>query len=374
MDCLIVGGGVIGLSLAWELSKRGRQVHVIDRQEPAREASWAGAGMLPPAARQNVVHPFDHLRALSHELHPIWAAELREETGIDTGFRRTGAIYLARRPGEAASLVASAAFWRDEGITVEPLSTDALAEMEPALAPLAREGAVRAAYLLPEESQLRNPWHMRALLAACQKRGVKVTAHCAAQSFLVAGGRVEGVQTDHGVLQAEQYCICSGAWTRMLLEQLGVTNGIEPIRGQIVLFRSPTVSLRRIIIEGSRYLVPRDDGRVLAGSTEEEEGFDKSTTETAIADITRFATTLAPTLANAVIEKTWAGLRPGTYDGLPYLGRAPGWENVYVAAGHFRNGIQLSPGTAVEMARLLCGEPNTVDLSPFHVGRRRDFD
>ncbi len=373
VNCLIVGGGIIGLSLAWELAKRGRSVRVIDRREPGLEASWAGAGMLPPTTRQNAVHPFDQLRALSHELHPAWAAALTEETGLDTGFRQTGAVYMARRAGEAAALVASVDYWRDEGIVVEPLRPEALASLEPALALHAEAGAIRAAYLLPQEAQLRNPWHLQALLAACRQRGVDVTADCPAQSFLVEAGLVTGVQTPQGVIQAEQYCICSGAWTRLLLEQLGISNGIEPIRGQMVLFRCPRPPLKRIIIEGTRYLVPREDGRVLAGSTEEEVGFDTRTTEEAVADLTGFATTLAPVLADAEVEKTWAGLRPGTYDGLPYLGRAPGLENTFVAAGHFRSGLQLSPGTAVVMAQFLCDEETDVDLSPFHVGRRRDF-
>jgi glycine oxidase len=374
LDCLIVGGGVIGLSLAWELAKRGRRVRVIDRGQPGREASWAGAGILPPASHKGAVHPIDQLRALSHELQPRWSAMLREETGIDDGYRRCGGIYLARRAGEAASLAAMAEFWREEGIAVETLSHEALLELEPALAPLRNESRIRAAFLLPDEAQLRNPWRLQALLAACRSRGVVVSAGVEADSFELAGARIRAVRTGGETIEANQICLCSGAWTRRLLEQLKISSGIEPIRGQMVLFRTPQPLLTRIINEGSRYLVPRDDGRLLAGSTEEEAGFDKSTTEEGIASLVRFATGVVPALAESEMEQTWAGLRPGTFDGLPYLGRAPGLENVYVAAGHFRSGLHLSPATAVEVARLLTGEPNEIDLTPFHIGRRRDFD
>ncbi len=374
LDCLIVGGGVIGLSLAWDLAKRGRQVRVLERGVPGREASWAGAGILPPAARLKAVHPLDQLRALSHELHPAWAAMLREETGIDNGYRRTGGVYLARRVGEAASLTAMADYWREEGIAVEELTPQRLAELEPALGLHGGERPFRVAYLLPEEAQLRNPRHLQALVAACRQHGVTVSGGCEAEGFEIAANRMRGVRAAGELIQADQICLCSGAWTRMLLEQIGIPNGIEPIRGQMVLFRSARVLLNRIVNEGPRYLVPRDDGRLLAGATEEEAGFDSRTTEEGIAGLIRFARGLVPALTDAEVERTWAGLRPGTFDGMPYLGRAPGLENVFVAAGHFRSGLYLSPGTAVEMARLLCGEPTEVDLSPFHVGRRRDFD
>jgi glycine oxidase len=373
LDCVIVGGGVIGLSLAWELAQRGRRVRVLERGDPGQEASWAGAGILPPATRCGAVHPLDLLRAVSHELHPRWAAALREETGIDNGYRRTGGIYLARRPGEAAALAAAAAAWREEAIQVERLSPDSLAQLEPSLAAIARSPSFRAAYLLPDEAQLRNPRHLQALVAACLRRGVEISSGAEAVAFNVSAGRMTGVQSNSETLLARQFCICSGAWTRLLLEQLGIANGIEPVRGQMVLFRCRRPVLKHIVNEGSRYLVPREDGRVLAGATEEEVGFDKQTTPAGIAGLVRFATELAPALAEAEVERTWAGLRPGTFDGLPYLGRIPGLENAFVAAGHFRSGLHLSPATAVEMARLLCGERNEVDLSPFHIGRRRDF-
>jgi glycine oxidase len=144
---------------------------------------------------------------------------------------------------------------------------------------------------------------------------------------------------------------------------------IFPMRGQMVLFRCERQPFKRVLNDGPRYLVPRGDGYVLAGSTEEEAGFDKSITAEAIAELTRFAIKLVPALRDATIEQTWAGLRPASYDGFPYIGRMPGLENAFVAAGHFRSGLHLSPGTAVVLADLMCGNTPAVDLTPFRVSR-----
>jgi glycine oxidase len=368
-DCLIVGGGVIGLSLAYELARHKLRVRVIDRGTPGKEASWAGAGILPLAGRYAGMHPWDELRALSHELHPQWAETLRAETGIDTGYRRCGGIYVARSAGEAASLYGLYGLLQQQHVAIERLSPQQLAAAEPALSHLVRSGKLKAAYLLPDEAQLRNPDHLQALLAACIQRGVEVTADVQAEGFDVEGGKLLRVRTNIGDLAADRFCITSGAWTRMLLEQLGIDNGILPIRGQMVLFAATRQLFTHVLNEGPRYLVPRDDGRILVGSTEEEVGFDKSTTDKALAELANLARQLVPELEHAPIERTWAGLRPGSFDGFPYLGVIPGLPNAFVAAGHFRSGLHLSPGTAVVIGRLIRGEDPQFDLTPFYAGR-----
>lgn len=362
-DVLIIGGGVIGLSLAWELARRGRSVQVIDRGEPGREASWAGAGILPAAVRRPEQHPYDQLCGLACELHPQWAEELRAATGIDTGYRRCGGLYLARSPGEAAALAAWAAAQEEEGIEVERLTAGQAAAAEPGLAATAGTH-----FLVPAEAQLRNPRHVRALIQAGTDLGVSIRPHTAGEA-VVAQGAISEFRTSAGALCARDYCFTAGAWTGPLLARLGIAAGIVPIRGQMALFQCESPPVRRIINVGSRYLVPRDDGRLLAGSTEEEAGFDKRTTEEAIADLVAFARSVIPGLAATPLEKAWAGLRPGSFDGLPYLGRLPGLANAFVAAGHFRSGLFLSPATAVVMAQVLCGEKPTVELEPFRLGR-----
>jgi glycine oxidase len=364
-DVLIIGGGVIGLSLAYELAGAGTQVRLIERGLPGQEASWAGAGILPSGNRSTAENAYDELVGLSHELHPRWAAALREETGLDNGYRRCGGLYVARSAQDAEELLQTNRWWQRHQIAVEHIAPEDLCTREPAL----NASPFHAASFLPDEAQLRNPWHLKALLAACQKRGVQVDTETCAEDVEVRRGRIVGLRTHAGQLTAGRYCICGGAWSRALLSRLDIELPLKPIRGQIVLLSMPQPPLRHIVNEGSRYLVPRYDGHVLVGSTEEDAGFDKRTTAEAVQGLLHFALELVPSLGEASVERTWAGLRPGTTDGLPFLGPIPGVSNAFIAAGHFRSGLQMSPGTAVVMAQLLRGQPPEIDLSPFRVER-----
>ncbi|HUY34946.1 MAG TPA: glycine oxidase ThiO [Pirellulales bacterium] len=365
VDLLIVGGGVVGLSLAYETSAAGLSVRVIDRGPPGREASWAGAGILPPTGDTPTNDPLLQLHRLSNTLHAEWARRLAEETGVDNGFRRCGGLYLARDAATDGELRQTALAWRESGVTVQSLSAAEMADVEPALEP---KDIVRC-YCLRDEAQLRNPRHLKALLAACAQRGVEVSAGVAAEEFHIQGRRITAVETSGGPLAADQICITNGAWAKTLLGRLGVPVGMKPVRGQMVLVSGPRPALRRIVNDGPRYLVPRGDGRVLVGSTEEDAGFDKRTTADGVAGLLDFAVHLAPGLKPAQFEQCWAGLRPATLDGLPYLGRLPELDNAYVAAGHFRSGLQLSPGTAVVMSRLIQGLETTIDMRPFRIER-----
>lgn len=378
-SCLVIGGGVVGLSLAYELSRSGWIVRVLERGLVGREASWAGAGILPPANSASAIHSLEQLRGLSYRLHAEWAERLRQETGLDTGFRRCGGIYLARTAGEWASLLGFASLMDEEEVVVERPSLTELARIEPELAfdcpasqgqgGAVRVHSIRGALLLPGECQLRNPWHLQALAAACRLHGVEFMEQVAIERWITTGDRLKELETNRGKFSADAYCVTAGAWTGQLLESLGHSLGIVPIRGQMVLFKTERSPVRRIINEGPRYLVPREDGYLLAGSTEEEAGFDKRTTSAAIADLVHFARETVPALHDARIEQTWAGLRPGVYDGMPYMDQWPGLANLFVAAGHFRSGLYLSPGTAVAMAALMAGEKPGIDLRPFRVTR-----
>ena len=366
-DCLIIGGGVIGLSLAWDLAKHGCSVRIVDQAEPGREASWAGAGILPAAKRHAWQHPYEQLRGLAAELHPQWARSLKEITGIDTGYRYCGGLHLARTAGEAAALLGWAGMLGEEEIEAQRVATSGVSAIEPGIAD--NDAPFSAAMFVPGEAQLRNPWHLKALRAACVTSGVGITVNAAVSEIIVRDDEVAELRTSQGAVCARQFCFTAGAWTGALLQRVGITVGIMPIRGQMVLFRCERPPIKRVINEGSRYLVPREDGRVLVGSTEEEVGFDKRTTDEAIADLVGFARGLVPALRDAPIEQTWAGLRPGSFDGLPYLGRLPGLKNAFIAAGHFRSGLFLSAASAVVMSELMRGEQPRVDLAPFRVGR-----
>lgn len=365
VECLIVGGGVIGLSLAYELAGQGRRVRVIDAGQPGREASWAGAGILPPASVE-ADDPLERLTAISNRLHVAWSAELRERTQIDNGFRRCGAIYLARRPEELLQVQQLSAWAAERNIEAKELNRDHLARVEPGLA---ASKELTAAYFVPDECQIRNPRHLKALLVGCTQRGVEIAAGVSAQDFEIRGERVRAVRTNVGTLPVEQVCLTTGAWSAALAQQLGLSLAIKPIRGQMLLLNSLSPVVTRIINEGNRYLVPRPDGRLLVGSTEEDVGFDRSTTVGVSSDLMQFALGLVPGLAKAQLERSWAGLRPATLDGRPYLGAVPELENAFLAAGHFRGGLQLSTGTALVMSQLMQGETPSVDLTAFRLDR-----
>ena len=388
-DCLILGGGVIGLSLAWELAQAGIRVRVIDRGQPGQEASWAGAGMLPPGIRRQCNTPLEQLQGLGSELHPQWHEKLFEATGIDNGFRRSGAVYLAKprssKRNAAAdnsgvddhSLAEDIAAWQSRGIRAEALDADTLRAIEPAIEPSLASTSLDnpTACFLPDECQIRNPRHLRALLVACSRAGVEISPGVEAEDFVVTGNnnsspqdsnkRVTGVIAGGHVLKADHICITTGSWSAALVRRLGISISVRPMRGQMVLLRDSHCTLKRIVNVGPRYLVPRGDGLVLVGSTEEEAGFDRSTTAQGIQGLLDFALELAPSLSQAVVERSWAGLRPATAGGMPYLGLLPGFENVSVAAGHFRAGLWLSPATAVVMRQAILNQKPEIDLTPF---------
>jgi glycine oxidase len=360
-DLLVIGGGVVGLSIAYEASRRGRNVTVIDAGQPGREASWAGAGILPPAGHGSL-DPLEQLTALSNRLHAQWTDELRSETGCENGYRRCGGLYITRHPKEIAALPEFTAWLESRHIAAERLTAAELATLEPALKPT---GYLAFAYLLTDECQIRNPRHLKALLTALAGRGVTIVPEAGTENFEVRGGRITQVRTRAGNFSADQICIATGSWTSDVVRQLGVNLSIKPVRGQIALVRLPEVPFTRIVNEGPRYLVPRDDGRVLIGSTEEDAGFDRSTSQPAIDELLAFAASISPCLAEGKLEQAWAGLRPASRDGLPYLGAIPGLDNAWIAAGHFRSGLQLSPGTATVLNQLMAGEPPEVELAMF---------
>ncbi|MEX2138575.1 MAG: glycine oxidase ThiO [Pirellulales bacterium] len=372
-DCLVIGAGVIGLSIAYELSGHGLRVRVIDRQRPAAEASWAGAGILPPPPATPQT-PLEQLAALSVRLHSEWARQLRNETGIDNEYRRCGAWYLRMQDvSEPVAVTGPEMTRRADYVNGHPMVQSVklreVAESEPALAVVCSEKAILAAGLANDEAQLRNPRHLQALLSACECRGVKVESDVEVTGFWVSAGQVVGAQTSSGPKYAGTFCVTSGAWTGQLTEMVGISIPLVPIRGQMVLLRNPQPGLRRIVNVGKRYLVPRLDGRVLVGSTEENVGYEKCNTDEGIAGLLDFAGTLVPHWRTAEVERTWAGLRPATSDEMPYLGRAPALDNLFVAAGHFRSGIYLSPATAVVMSELIRGLPPSIDLSAFRIDR-----
>jgi len=369
-DTLIVGGGVIGLSIAWELAQHGEKVCVVDRGQFGQEASWAGAGMIPAGPDEShwkMATPFEQLEGLSLQLHSEWHQQLQELTGIDNEYRQCGTVYLASTPAETKTLDRKIERWRQLGIACHQLDSATLTELEPTLAPRAAEFS--RAYHVPAEVQVRNPRHLRALVAACQLAGVELRTGVTVHGFEAAGDRLLTAATCAAPIRADKFCLAAGTWSGQIAAGLGIDLPVRPIRGQIVLLNGPPGLLGRNVYVGMRYLTPRRDGRLLVGSTLEDVGFIKQNTVTAVADLMRFAESIAPEIAQLPIETQWAGLRPGTVDGLPYLGRLPQFKNGWLATGHFRAGLQISPGTAVVMRALMLGQEPAVDVTLLGVER-----
>lgn len=365
-DVAVIGGGIIGLTCAYFLAKAGLSVEVFDRSDLGREASWAGAGIIPPGNPERAATPIDRLRAIGSATFHGFSTELRDLTGIDTGYRRCGGIEFLH-PHDADVLDV----WEAEGLPFERLSRHDLQGLEPAAGRIPGEP-----YLLPTCAQVRNPWHLRALIAACERVGVRLHPRSPVLGWVTTGRRVTGLRLDDGAaVVAGRFLLTAGAWSDVLLESLGCRPGVHPVRGQIVLFHRPHPGIQRVLMMGKRYFVPRDDGRVLVGSTEEPEaGFEKWATAAGVTELIGFATAHFPEWRSAEVEKCWAGLRPGSPDGLPLIGPVPEWDNVFVAAGHFRAGVQLSIGTARVVAELFQGKPTSVPLEAFRLDRPPERD
>lgn len=355
-DVVVIGGGVIGLSIAFELSLNGVSVRILEQGQFGQEASWAGAGMLPPGNSAWAATAEAKLRAASHERWPGWASQLREMTNIDSGYVRCGGLTV-RASLDAEAFSRDIARWRTEGVTVEPVSSTQLRERFPALNSRIAEGC-----FLPELGQVRNPWLIKALQAACVKRGVELFAGHPVMSIEHNGHRVHSVRTPAGEFTAGQFVVASGAWSGELARQVGMNLDIEPVRGQMVLLEAQPLPFSCVIEDGLRYMVPRPDGRILVGSTEERVGFDKRNTVDGVAGLLKLAQHLVPSLSHAKLERSWAGLRPHRPGGLPFMGKSRAYENVFVAAGHFRAGLQLSPITALLMRELILGQPTSLPL------------
>ena len=371
-DCCIIGGGIIGLSIARELAGRGRRVRVVARERRRDTASWAAAGIFPPAPESD--EPNAALTAFSDRLHREWARDLRDETGIDNDLAACGGRHRAAAEPRLEALRAAAAGWIARGARCEWLSAAGVAEAEPVLAAAVAAGGVAGGFLLPDEMRIRPPRHLEALEASCRARGVVIDYEASVTRIEVDGGRVRGLAIETPVgretVAADCYVLAAGARTGGLAAAFGLGIETRPIRGQIALVRLPRQPLTRVVNRGLDYLVPRDDGRLLVGSTLEDAGFDTSTVPEEIARLLAMAADLLGELSAATIEKTWAGLRPGSVDGLPSIGRAPGCDNAYVAGGHFRAGLHQSTGTAVIVADLIEGRRPPLDITAFAPERR----
>lgn len=318
--------------------------------------------MLPPGNLQNAVTPEARLRAFSHSLWDSVSADLLEHTGIDNGFRHCGAVEISW-PNGSEAFDAQLGAWQAEGLRTEILDRPGLQQIVPDLHP-----ALESGVFLPDFCQVRNPRHVKALAAACRRLGVRILENLQNLALMAVDGFVAAA-TPTQKFPADRVCITAGAWSQQILASLQVPLPVKPVRGQIAQLRVPKLPFSCVIEQERRYMVPRPDGLILVGSTEEFVDFEKCTTSEGVAGLLKFASSLVPELGQAEVLRCWAGLRPGSPDELPFLGRVPEFRNLFVGAGHFRSGVQMSTGTAALLADLLLGSEPAISLSGLECGR-----
>jgi glycine oxidase len=343
--CVVIGAGAVGCAVAWRLGQRGLAVTLIDRGPPAGEASSAAAGILSPQAEAHGPGPLFELSLRSRERWPAFVTELEQASGMAVGYRRTGARMVALDEAEAAALVARGEWQRAAGLRAEWHA--------PSL-------------YLPDDHQVEPPLLGAALWVAAERAGVRrVTGW--ARRLLHDGARVTGVVVDDQPFDAERVVLAAGAWSS-LLDGLPPLPRVRPLRGQLLELSGSPGLVETVVFGDGGYLVPRADGRVLVGSSEEEAGFVKQVTPEVLSRLCRRALTLAPELSRASVTRFWSGLRPTTDDRLPVLG-ATALAGLYAATGHHRNGILLAPITAEIIAALVAGEAPPLELQPFSPAR-----
>jgi len=342
-EVAIIGGGVIGLAIARALALRGvRDVLLIERGSLGAESSSAAAGMLAPQAEANRPHEFFQLTCESRNMYPAFAAALLAETGINIELETTGTLYLAFTEHDEAELQKRFAWQKEAGLPIEELSAAAVRQLEPSI-----NEDVRAALKFPLDTQVENRRLLSALASASERLGVRMETGTAVESLKVERDRVTGIETSRGFIATGAVVIAGGAWSSLLgagdkaLPDLR----IKPVRGQMLCFEPQPQIARHVIYSPRGYLVPRRDGRLLAGSTTEHAGFEKQVTAAGVHSILKAALEISPRIAELPLTDSWAGLRPRAGDTLPVLGPCAEIAGVYYATGHYRNGILLAPIT-----------------------------
>lgn len=352
---IIVGGGVIGMLSALELTRGGRQVTLLERGDTGRESSWAGGGIVSPLFPWRYFDSVTVLASWSQTAYPSLCSELAETTGIDPQYTDSGLILVA--PQETDEAVRWAAQHRRD---LRVIDRTEFTRLEPQAA----QPAERAIWM-PTVGQVRNPRMVRALRRRITQLGVEVRTGESVGRLLVEHGRCVGVATGNGDIHGDSVIVCAGAWSASLLDDLPATPAIHPVRGQMLLFGAAPGTITRMVLEENRYVIPRRDGRTLFGSTIEDVGFAKQTTEAAREELYTIATARFPVLRRFPVEAHWAGLRPSSPAGIPYIGPHPEIDGLFVNAGHFRNGIVLGPASARLLADLALGRPPIVDPRPY---------
>ncbi|MEM8608174.1 MAG: glycine oxidase ThiO [Myxococcota bacterium] len=349
-DVIIVGGGLMGCSTAYRLAKEDLKVLVLERSVPGAEASSAAAGILAPSVESAHDALAFQLGRRSRELHAELSDELDELFGIDVGFRRCGVLDLAFDEESIKKLEVSAEALSAQGVRCDTWSREDLLQEEPSANPDAVVGLHVA-----DDAQVEPRKLLSAVALGAEREGVVFRTGATVRHVVVDGGRATGVQVDGEHIEADHVIVAAGSWTTLIPGIRLQANTIYPVRGQMLTTETRPPVFRRVVFGAGGYVVTRPDGRVLCGSTEERVGFERGITFEGMSRIIDTATRIAPSLAHATISDHWSSFRPGTPDGLPLVGETH-IEGLFMASGHYRNGILLAPLTAEILAEALVKE------------------
>jgi glycine oxidase len=363
MEVLIVGAGLVGCAVAWRLQQAGVRCTVLERSIPGAEASSAAAGILAPQAEADRPGPFLELCLASRALYPAFVRELREVSDVDVAFRTCGVLAVQFDDAGIEEVRQRIGWQRARGLEATWMDPAITRGLEPELSP-----EILGAAHFPGDAVVDNRLLVSALTIAAVRGGARfVTTQV--HGLVERAGRVVGVATDRGELGGDAVVVAAGAWTALLPGALGSPGAVRPARGQMVMVRTRVPICRHVVFGAHGYAVPRTDGRVLLGSTVEFAAFEKQVTAGGLAAVLGVGLRLFPGIAAAPVVETWAGFRPHTPDALPILGPAP-LPGLFLASGHFRNGILLTPITANLLTDTILGRAPSIDLTPFRADRK----
>ncbi|MEK7989463.1 MAG: glycine oxidase ThiO [Thiotrichaceae bacterium] len=359
-NCLVIGGGVSGMLTALHLQAEGLTVTLIEKNTLGQESSWAGGGILSPLYPWRYPDCVNQLAHWSQTHYPDFFDDLYQRTKIDPEYIRNGFLILDTAEVEQAKTWAA-----QYKMPMERLDSKALSEIESEL------GEYDSALWFPDVGQVRNPRMMKSLCKALDLAGIEVKEHQSVTKICSRQNKIYGIETEQDEFGADYVVVTAGAWSGELLSSLGVDANIRPIRGQMIMFEAQPGLVSRIVLANNHYVIPRRDGHVLVGSTVEDAGFKKVTTLTALEDLKYLAFSVIPRLTDYTVVHQWAGLRPGSPSGIPYIGQHPDIEGLFVNTGHFRNGIVLGLASARLLTDLILQREPIINPAPFHLSAPR---
>lgn len=362
-DVIIVGGGIIGMLSARFLHEAGLDVMLVDQGELGHESTWAGGGILSPLYPWRYDPAISILSRYGQQHYPALCETLKAETGVDPQWIQSGLLFT-----DDSDLAAAQQWAETFACELQHLPDPAsLHACEPQLA----EDFARGMFL-PEVAQMRNPRIAHALRTSLRLLPITLAEFTQVTALETSDGQVTGVRIGDEVIHANRVILAGGAWTGLFPEMQSLSVQIRPVRGQIILFRGGRGLLKRIVMHEGRYLIPRNDGRILCGSTLEMQGFDKQTTDAVQEELRETACRIMPALRDLPVLNHWSGLRPGSPNGVPYIGEHPDIAGLYVNAGHYRYGVTMGLASVQMLTDMMLGKAPAIDPAPFRLDAPRE--